>query len=60
MPAITTGTAFTGQPWAISSNTCWWLRPGENRWIVPGLSVSRRDNHNVMRGEETQLLGAQT
>ena len=33
---------------------------GENRWIVPGLSVSRRDNHNVMRGEETQLLGAQT
>ena len=27
-------------------------------WIVPGLSVSRDDNHNVMRGEETQLLGA--
>ena len=27
-------------------------------WIVPGLSVSRKDNHNVMRGEETQLLGA--
>lgn len=27
-------------------------------WIVPGLAVSREDNHNVMRGEETQLLGA--
>ncbi len=27
-------------------------------WIVPGLSVSRDNNHNVMRGEETQLLGA--
>lgn len=27
-------------------------------WIIPGLSVSRDDNHNVMRGEETQLLGA--
>ncbi|KNC90016.1 2-dehydro-3-deoxygalactonokinase [Trabulsiella odontotermitis] len=31
---------------------------GDNIWIVPGLSVSRDDNHNVMRGEETQLLGA--
>lgn len=29
-----------------------------NVWIVPGLCVSRGDNHNVMRGEETQLLGA--
>ncbi|PXW40794.1 2-dehydro-3-deoxygalactonokinase [Klebsiella oxytoca] len=28
-------------------------------WIIPGLCVSRDDNHNVMRGEETQLLGAQ-
>lgn len=27
-------------------------------WIVPGLSVSQPDNHNVIRGEETQLLGA--
>ncbi|KAB8312073.1 2-dehydro-3-deoxygalactonokinase [Rouxiella chamberiensis] len=27
-------------------------------WIVPGISVSRDDNCNVMRGEETQLLGA--
>ena len=27
-------------------------------WIVPGLSIERRDNHNIMRGEETQLLGA--
>ena len=32
---------------------------GENRWIVPGLSINHADNHNVMRGEETQLLGAQ-
>lgn len=31
----------------------------ENRgWIVPGLSMSHDDNFNVMRGEETQLLGA--
>ncbi|MDT0175142.1 2-dehydro-3-deoxygalactonokinase [Enterobacter sp. BRE11] len=29
-----------------------------NVWIVPGLCVSREDHHNVMRGEETQLLGA--
>ncbi len=27
-------------------------------WIVPGISVNRDDNCNVMRGEETQLLGA--
>lgn len=27
-------------------------------WIIPGLCVDRDDNHNVMRGEETQLLGA--
>lgn len=31
---------------------------GDNIWIIPGLSVARDDNHNVMRGEETQLLGA--
>ena len=31
---------------------------GDNMWIIPGLCVSRDDNHNVMRGEETQLLGA--
>ena len=29
-------------------------------WIIPGLSVDRDDNHNVMRGEETQLIGAAT
>ena len=33
---------------------------GDNIWIIPGLSISRDDNHNVMRGEETQLLGART
>lgn len=27
-------------------------------WIVPGLSMHDEDNSNVMRGEETQLLGA--
>lgn len=32
----------------------------DNVWIIPGLCVSRDDNHNVMRGEETQLLGACT
>jgi 2-dehydro-3-deoxygalactonokinase len=31
---------------------------GDNIMIVPGLCVSREDNNNVMRGEETQLLGA--
>ena len=33
-------------------------RVEEKAWIVPGLSVERADNYNVMRGEETQLLGA--
>lgn len=33
---------------------------GDNVWIIPGLCISRDDNHNVMRGEETQLLGART
>ncbi|MHC9005408.1 2-dehydro-3-deoxygalactonokinase [Enterobacter adelaidei] len=32
----------------------------DNVWIIPGLCVSRDDNRNVMRGEETQLLGART
>ncbi len=32
----------------------------ENVWIIPGLSVRRDDNCNVMRGEETQLLGAKS
>ncbi|WP_431224391.1 2-dehydro-3-deoxygalactonokinase [Serratia sp. L9] len=27
-------------------------------WIVPGICVERADNCNVMRGEETQLIGA--
>lgn len=31
---------------------------GDKVWIIPGLSVSRDANQNVMRGEETQLLGA--
>ncbi|EOU1339468.1 2-dehydro-3-deoxygalactonokinase [Cronobacter malonaticus] len=30
----------------------------ERVFIIPGLCVSREDNRNVMRGEETQLLGA--
>lgn len=34
------------------------LQVAPHIWIVPGLSVSREDNHNVMRGEETQLMGA--
>ncbi|MBM7355381.1 2-dehydro-3-deoxygalactonokinase [Lelliottia amnigena] len=33
---------------------------GDKIWIIPGLCVSRDDNHNVMRGEETQLLGARS
>ncbi len=31
---------------------------GDKVWIIPGLCASRDDNQNVMRGEETQLLGA--
>lgn len=31
-----------------------------NVWIVPGLCINNDDNHNVMRGEETQLIGAHT
>lgn len=31
---------------------------GEQIWIVPGLKVEEADVSNVMRGEETQLLGA--
>ncbi|SMB23746.1 2-oxo-3-deoxygalactonate kinase [Serratia proteamaculans] len=27
-------------------------------WIIPGICVEREDNDNVMRGEETQLIGA--
>ncbi|WP_413736344.1 2-dehydro-3-deoxygalactonokinase [Sodalis sp. RH21] len=27
-------------------------------WIIPGISITSADNNNVMRGEETQLLGA--
>lgn len=27
-------------------------------WIIPGICVERADNYNVMRGEETQLIGA--
>lgn len=27
-------------------------------WIIPGISIDNDHNHNVMRGEETQLLGA--
>ncbi|HEY2453373.1 MAG TPA: 2-dehydro-3-deoxygalactonokinase [Scandinavium sp.] len=30
----------------------------ENVWIVPGLKLEREGEYNVMRGEETQLLGA--
>lgn len=34
-------------------------RVKEDVWIVPGLSINQNDNQNVMRGEETQLVGAQ-
>lgn len=27
-------------------------------WIIPGICIEREDNYNVMRGEETQLMGA--
>jgi 2-dehydro-3-deoxygalactonokinase len=30
----------------------------DNVWIVPGLKQAQDDEYNVMRGEETQLLGA--
>ncbi|ENR8418729.1 2-dehydro-3-deoxygalactonokinase, partial [Yersinia enterocolitica] len=31
-----------------------------NAWIIPGLSVVNEGNCNVIRGEETQLIGAYT
>ncbi|XPE39590.1 2-dehydro-3-deoxygalactonokinase [Shigella flexneri] len=31
---------------------------GDNIWIIPLLCVSHDDNHNVMRGEERQSIGA--
>lgn len=46
-------------PLALESIAAQLTPVGENRWIVPGLSINHADNHNVMRGEETQLLGAQ-
>lgn len=33
-------------------------RVEDRAWIVPGLSLNHADNINIMRGEETQLLGA--
>ncbi len=33
---------------------------GDHIWIIPGLCVSADDNHNVMRGAETQFIGART
>ena len=33
-------------------------RSGYDIRIIPGLCVNKSDNYNVMRGEETQLLGA--
>ncbi|XPE54510.1 2-dehydro-3-deoxygalactonokinase [Shigella flexneri] len=35
---------------ANNGNSCW-----RQYWIIPGLCVSHDDNHNVMRGEETQF-----
>lgn len=34
------------------------VRVEDKAWIVPGLSLERAGNQNVMRGEETQLIGA--
>lgn len=45
-------------PVALSELSSRLTRVEDKAWIVPGLSVERADNYNVMRGEETQLLGA--
>ncbi len=34
------------------------LYEAEKVWIVPGLKVAQAADYDVMRGEETQLLGA--
>nr|VUD33361.1 2-dehydro-3-deoxygalactonokinase [Raoultella sp. NCTC 9187] len=67
-PAVMAGMVGSNVGWKIApylpvpahfSAICQQLTAvGDNIWIVPGLSVSRDDNRNVMRGEETQLLGA--
>ena len=45
-------------PVALNQLSSRLTRVEDKAWIVPGLSVERADNYNVMRGEETQLLGA--
>ncbi|MDF7661136.1 2-dehydro-3-deoxygalactonokinase [Erwiniaceae bacterium L1_54_6] len=45
-------------PVALSALAGRLTRVEDKAWIVPGLCVERDDNYNVMRGEETQLLGA--
>lgn len=49
---------YEATPIALPSLAQRLCRVGEQIWIVPGLKVERDDACNVMRGEETQLLGA--
>jgi 2-dehydro-3-deoxygalactonokinase len=68
-PVVMAGMVGSNVGWKIApylpvpAHFCHWRAVnavGDNIWIIPGLCVSRDDNHNVMRGEETQLLGART
>lgn len=45
-------------PAALGDLSTQLTRVEDKAWIVPGLSINNDANHNVMRGEETQLLGA--
>lgn len=51
---------YLGCPIALDQLASHLTHVADKAWIVPGLSIERDDNDNVMRGEETQLLGATT
>lgn len=68
VPVVMTGMIGSNAGWVpvpylscpvVLNELCHHLTRVENKvWIVPGLSVERADNRNVIRGEETQLPGA--
>ncbi|WP_285301409.1 2-dehydro-3-deoxygalactonokinase, partial [Klebsiella pneumoniae] len=64
MPAITTGSdagwqpvPYLACPLALEALNGQLYEVAEKVWIVPGLKVAQAADYDVMRGEETQLLG---
>lgn len=45
-------------PTAIDAHGRQLCAVAEGVWIIPGLKIEQDGDFNVMRGEETQLLGA--